>query len=248
MAPISGQSILVIGGSSGIGFSVAKLALAENVRVVIASSSEAKVNDAIRRLKAASPAGDVSGYTIDLADEDPESRLEKLLADASAPGPLDHIVYTAGRAEGKPIAEVDLDSVIRLARVPFFVPVLVAKLGPKYLRSGYTSSITFTSGRVVEKPVPGYSLMSGYASALHGLARNLAVDLAPLRVNVVAPGATETELWGDYRDVMREMTSKESLLGRPASPDDVAEAYIYLMKNVDATGAIVSSNGGATLK
>ncbi|KAI6087398.1 putative short chain dehydrogenase/ reductase [Hypoxylon rubiginosum] len=248
MAPISGQCILVIGGSSGIGFSVAKLALAESVRVVIASSNETKIRYAITRLKEEFPAGNVSGFTIDLAGEDPETQLEKLFSHASALGPLDHIVYTAGRAEAKPIAEVDLESAIRLARVPFFVPVLVAKLAPKYLRSKYTSSITFTSGQVAEKPIPGYSLLSGYATALHGLARNLAVDLAPLRVNVVAPGPTETELWGNYRDILRKAASEGSLTGRPGSPDDVAEAYIYLMKNVDATGAIVSSNGGTILK
>ncbi|KAI0181205.1 putative short chain dehydrogenase/ reductase [Hypoxylon sp. FL1284] len=248
MAPISGQSLLVIGGSSGMGFSVAKLALAENMRVVISSSNEARVKDAVSRLKAASPSGNVTGYTIDLAGEDPESRLQKLFTDATASEPLDHIVYTAGRAQGKPIAEIDLESAIQLARVPLLVPILVAKLGPKFLRSGYTSSITFTSGRVVEKPVPGYSVLTGFAAGLHGLARNLALDLAPLRVNVVAPGATETELWGEHRDFLRDMASKDSLTGRAASPDDVAEAYIYLMKNVDATGAIVSSNGGVTLK
>ena len=96
--------------------------------------------------------------------------------------------------------------------------------------------------------MPGYSVMSAYAAAQHGLARNLAVDLAPRRVNVVSPGATETELWGEHTEMLRGMAAQNSLLGKAGVPDDVAEAYIYLMKNADATGSIVSSNAGSSLK
>ncbi|RYP74221.1 hypothetical protein DL771_003154 [Monosporascus sp. 5C6A] len=248
MAPITGHSILVIGGSSGIGFAVAKLALAEKARVMVASSSETKVKNAVQRLFAASPGSYITGYAVDLAGGDPEGQLEKLLTKATLPGPLDHIVYTAGRAQGKPVSDLDLDSSIEMARLPLFLPLLIAKLGPMFLKPGYTSSIIFTSGQVAEKPLPGYSVLASFASALHGLTRNLALDLAPLRVNVVAPGPTETELWGDHSSVIREMTIKQSPLGKPGSPDDVAEAYIYLMKNQDATGSIVSTNGGVVLK
>ncbi|KAH7303815.1 putative short chain dehydrogenase/ reductase, partial [Stachybotrys elegans] len=247
MAPITGQSVLVIGGSSGMGFAVAKLALADKLRVTIASSSESRVQDAVERLKAATPGGEVAGIAGDLAGEDPEAELEKIFKAATKDGLLDHVVYTAGRAQGKPVSEVDLASSIQMARMPVFVPFLIAKLAPKYLNPGYTSSITFTSGQVAEKPVPGYSVMAALVSASHALTRNLALDLAPRRVNVVAPGPTETELWGEHASFFREMAVKQSPLGKPGAPSDVAEAYIYLMKNQDATGSIVSTNGGVVL-
>ncbi|KAK8107068.1 uncharacterized protein PG998_009081 [Apiospora kogelbergensis] len=237
MAPLKGQYLLIIGGSSGMGFSVAKLALAGGAKVAIASSSANKV----------------SGYVVDLADSDPEASLEQLLAEVTGGGqqPLDHIINTAGRGVPKPIAEINLATANELARLPLFVPMLIGKLAPRFLKTegpGSNSSIIFTSGQVAEKPIPGYSVLAAYASAQHGLARNLAVDLAPIRVNVVAPGPTETEMWGEHREVIKKMVVEQSLLGKPASPDEVAEAYLYLVKNTDATGSIVSSNGGATLK
>lgn len=250
MAPIAGQTVLVIGGSSGMGFAVAKLALAEKANVIIASSNKEKVDSAVNRLKGDSPSGQgqISGYTVDLADEDVEAQLEKLFTEATKNGSLDHVVYTAGKGQSPPLAETDLATAISAARLPIFVPLFIGKMAPKFLNKGYTSSITFTSGAIAEKPVPGYSVLSSFVAGLNTLGKCLAVDLAPLRVNVVAPGATETEMWGPYADFMRDMSSKNSLLGKPAKPEDVAEAFVYLMKNTDATGSIVSTNGGAPLK
>ncbi|KAK6072605.1 short chain dehydrogenase/reductase family [Seiridium cupressi] len=243
MAPLTGQYILVIGGSSGIGFSVAKLALAGGAKVAIASSSADKVNNAVSRLD-----GKASGHTVDLSAVDPEAAIEKLLADVTVSGKLDHIINTAGRGLPKPIAKLDLASANELARLPLFVPLFLGKLGPKYLKEGYNSSIILTSGQIAEKPAPGYSVLSAFVSSQHALARNLAVDLAPRRVNVVAPGPTETEMWGASAEFLRGFVSKQNLLGKPGQPDEVAEAYIYLMKNTDATGSVVSTNGGIILK
>ncbi|KAK8093873.1 carbonyl reductase family member 4 [Apiospora hydei] len=202
MAPLEGQYLLIIGGSSGMGFSAAKLALAGGAKVAIASSSADKVQDAVSRLSGSSGGGvtsQVSGHVVDLAGADPEAALEKLFTDITQAGqqPLDHIINTAGRGVPVPISEIDMASANELARLPLFVPLFIGKLAPRFLKSGPNSSVIFTSGQVVEKPIPGYSVLAAFASAQHGLARNLAVDLAPIRVNVVAPGPTETEMWGN---------------------------------------------------
>lgn len=254
MPSISGQNVLVIGGSSGIGFAVAKLSIEQGCRVSIASSSRAKVDGAVARLRASSPAAAkdaavVGGYTVDLASEDCETQLEGLFTSVTAAGgPLDHVVVTSGTPEARPLGEIDLPWLTSISRLTLFAPMLLVKLAPKFLRPGYASSIILTTGQVAEKPIPGYTIRAPLAAAQHGLARSAALDIAPLRINVVAPGATETEMWGAQADVLREVVSKKSLLGRPASPEDVAEAYVYLMRNVDATGSIVSSSAGATLQ
>ena len=95
MAPIADKSVLIIGGSSGIGFAVAKLCLAENARVSIASSSHTRIDDAIKRLTAAVPQARYTpkGHTIDLGSNAVEANLEALLNDITHEGvePLDHI-------------------------------------------------------------------------------------------------------------------------------------------------------------
>ncbi|TGJ81555.1 hypothetical protein E0Z10_g7197 [Xylaria hypoxylon] len=231
MPSIAGHSVLVLGGSSGIGFSVAKLCLAENSRVAIASSSQAKVDDAVKRLKETFPNAEHQpvGYTIDLGSEAVEKNLERLLSEVTSQGaqPLDHIITTAGKPDVRPVTDVDLSYLVQSAQMPLFVSILIAKLGAKFLREGPSSSIILTSGQVAEKAP---------------------CDLAPRRVNCVSPGSTETELWGEYREMIRDISEQKSLLGKAGSPDEVAEAYIYLMKNTNATGSVVSSNAGSTLK
>lgn len=153
MPLISGKSILIIGGSSGMGFSVAKLALAEKVRVAIASSSETRVNDAVARLKAAFPKGSVTGFTIDLDAPRLEPRLKDLFERANAEGPLDHLILTAGRGQPKPVAEIDEAYIASVSAQRVVAPMLIAKLAPTYLRKGYSSSIIYTSGQVADKSV-----------------------------------------------------------------------------------------------
>ncbi|CAI7623283.1 unnamed protein product [Penicillium palitans] len=153
MPPITGSNILVIGGSSGIGAAVANLAAAEeNVHVSIASS-----NLALQRLQTAVPNAQIKGYTVDVGGDDAESRLEKLLAEVTAATgrPLDHIVYTAVKLEFKFLHDVTVDFLRGDAQFLVFVPLLIAKIAPPFMNQNYRSSITFTSGRIAEKPMKG---------------------------------------------------------------------------------------------
>lgn len=252
MPPISGKRVLILGGSSGIGFAVAKQAIAEHAHIIIASSNEGRVNAAVQKLVSAAPDAPhkPEGYSIDLNSDDVETNLIGLLNNVTKNGaePLDHIITTAGRPDVRPVAQADLKYLVKSAQMPVFVSILLAKVGPSFLREGYGSSIILTSGQVGEKPMPGYSVLAAYAAAQLGLVRNLAIDLAPRRVNLVSPGATETELWGEHREMLRGVIAAKSLLGKPGAAEEVAEAYLYLMKNTDATGSIVSSNAGSTLQ
>lgn len=252
MPPISGKRVLIIGGSSGIGFALANLAIAEHAHVIIASSNAGRVDAAVQKLISAAPNSPhkPEGYPIDLNGDDVETNLTGLLSQVTNKGaePLDHIITTAGKPDVRPVAEADLDYLVKSAQMPVFVSILLAKVGPAFLREGYGSSIILTSGQVGEKPMPGYSVFAAYAAAQQGLVRNLAIDLAPRRVNLVSPGATETELWGEHREMMRDIIAGKSLLGKPGAAEEVAEAYMYLMKNTDATGSIVCSNAGSTLQ
>jgi NAD(P)-dependent dehydrogenase (short-subunit alcohol dehydrogenase family) len=253
MPSIKGQSILVIGGSSGIGAAVAELVAQAGARhVAIASSNPTRVADAVEKLKAASPDANITGYPCDLSNDDVESRLEQLFTDitTTTEAKLDHVVFTAAILKQKPLSELTVEFLRDAGHLGLTTPLLIAKLSPRFLNQTYKSSLIFTSGRIGQKPVQGYTLGSAYAAALFGLTRSLAIDLAPCRVNVVSPGATETEMWGpeESRAQRREIISKSSLLGKPGSPEEVGEAYIYLMKDTNTTGTIISTSGGSLLQ
>lgn len=251
MPPIRGQSILVLGGSSGIGAGLAKLAAAEDVLVYIASSNPTRVTDAVKAIEASVPGARIKGFVIDLDTSDIETRLEKLLSDITATGTkLDHIIHTANTLDLKPISEVTVDYLRNNAQFGFVVPVILAKLAPRFLNSSYKSSLIFTGGRVGEKPVPGFTVSAGWAAALSGLTRSLALDLAPIRVNLVSPGATDTEMWGtgEQRAQRREMYSNLALLKKVGTAEEVGEAYIYLMKDSNNTGTCVNTSGGILIQ
>jgi NAD(P)-dependent dehydrogenase (short-subunit alcohol dehydrogenase family) len=252
MPPITGQSILIIGGSSGIGAAVAKLAAAQGVHVSIASSNPTRVENAVNAINSSVPNAQIRGYTCDVNTDDVESRLEKLLSDVTtATGSLlDHIVYTANVFNLKPVTEVTVEYLRASSQFALVTPMLIAKLAPRFLNQSYKSSLILTTGVVAERPVKGFTVGSARASGLIGLTRGLALDLAPLRVNVVSPGATETEMWGDeeQRAQRREGYSKVALLGKPGTAEEVGEAYIYLMKDSNSTGSCVNTNGGALVK
>lgn len=130
-------------------------------------------------------------------------------------------------------------------------PVLIAKLAPRFLKPHWTSSIIFTGGAVGEKPVKGYAVGSGWAASLYGTVRALALEMAPVRVNAVSPGATATELWGppgEARERLEATITARALLGKPGLPEEVGEAYVYLMRDTNITGSVISSSGGGLVQ
>ncbi|KUI55289.1 Carbonyl reductase family member 4 [Cytospora mali] len=253
MPSIKSQSIVIIGGSSGIGAAAAKLACQEGVKVAIASSNPGRIDDAVKKIKAAVPEAHISGYAIDISGYDMEEHLEKLFTQVTEAngGPLDHIILTAGLANVKPISEYTAEHFKEAAPLRLLAPVMIAKLAPRFLKPHWTSSIIFTGGSVGEKPVRGYALGAGWAASLFGTVRALALEMAPIRVNAVSPGATETELWGpdgEGRDKIASAVSAGALLGKAGRPEEVGEAYVYLMKDTNNTGSVVSSSGGVLIQ
>lgn len=111
MPPIKGQSVVIIGGSSGIGAAAAKLACVEGLKVAIASSNQSRVDQAIKKIQDIVPDAQISGFTVDISGNDMESRLEKLFTDVTETngGQIDHVILTAGVANIKPISEFTTD-------------------------------------------------------------------------------------------------------------------------------------------
>ncbi|KAJ5761809.1 Glucose/ribitol dehydrogenase [Penicillium nucicola] len=257
MPSISGQSLLVIGGSSGIGASVAQLAVEQGVRVSIASSNPARVANAVAKIRSQSPETipntQIRGFTIDLAQPDVEQRLEQLLADATADASelLDHIVVTAGKPATRPLASTDRNYLFGQAQLILIVPILVAKLAPRFLKPSYTSSVVLCGGRLGDRPIKGWPTGAAYAAGLTGLTRALALDLAPLRINVVHPGPTETEIWGETpekRKSVKDFHASTALLGKVGTPEEVAEAFVYLLRDSNITGTSINSSGGVLVQ
>lgn len=145
----------------------------------------------------------------------------------------------------------DMAKIKQAGMVRFFAPLIVAKHAPKHLNEGPKSSITLTTGAVSERPIPDWSIVGSYATGLHGMTRGLALDLAPIRVNLISPGAVVTELWDtlpeDKKQEMFKATSAKVPTKSIGKPEDVAESYIYCMRDENVTGSVISTSSGSLL-
>ncbi|KAH6705148.1 hypothetical protein BKA61DRAFT_493110 [Leptodontidium sp. MPI-SDFR-AT-0119] len=246
---LAGKHVLIIGGTSGIGYAVAEASIESGALVTISSSSSTRVTFSIASLKISYPSATVSGYACDLSTPSLETDIEALFEKT---GKVDHIVYTAGdKLAQMPIDEITLEKIVKAGQIRFFAPLLVAKVGKKWLTPGPASSIVLTTGTVAERPVPNWSVVASYAAGLHGMTRNLALDLKPIRVNLVSPGAIDTELWRDFSEEQKQgmfkNIGKKVLTGHVGRPEEIAEAYLWLMKDSNVTGFVASSDAGSTL-
>lgn len=253
---LANTTVLVIGGSSGLGFGVAEASIEYDVaHLYISSSSSQKLDASVSRLKASYPdiQTNITGIVCNLGDE---ASLEQNIATlfSQIDRKIDHLVFTAGEPlVPKPLAEVNLAFMKQSGLVRFFAPYFIAKLGANHLNPGPASSITITSGSVSEKPNPNWTVIASYGAGLHGMVRALALELKPVRVNLINPGAVDTELWestmGSREVAEKAMSSMAGKLatGKVGSVEDVVESFLYVMKDKNVTGTIVRSDGGAFL-
>ncbi|OAA63422.1 short chain dehydrogenase [Niveomyces insectorum RCEF 264] len=250
------KHVLVIGGSAGIGLGVAEGALADGAWVTVASSTQARLDKAVNTLKAKyGTSAPVQGFLCNLTAMDVEARIDSLFkaaTTASGAGPIDHVVFTAANSTAiGSLSDMTAESVLAGAQMRVVVPILLAKVAQRYLPKSNTSSLTFTAGQATENPPPGWALAVAYAGSVVTLTRALAVEMAPLRVNVVQPGLVRTDAWNmmpvEQREAFFAEVEKKLPVGAMGRPEDVAEAYLWLMKDRYVTGTSANSNGGALL-
>ena len=236
---LDGKNIVIIGGSSGMGLATAAAAATAGAVVTIASSDQSRLDTAL----AALPAG-CAGAVID-------TRSETSVAEAlDRIGELDHLVYTAGdRVTPRPLTEVTPEEARQLFEVRFWGAVTAVKHAAPRIRPG--GSIVLTSGTIGVRPSPGAALAAGSAAAIEGLTRGLAVELAPVRVNAVRPGAIRTPLWDpvpeERRTALFAALAERTLAKTVGEPQQIAAAHLYLMDNRFVTGTVLTVDGGAIL-
>jgi NAD(P)-dependent dehydrogenase (short-subunit alcohol dehydrogenase family) len=239
---LQGQKVVVIGGSSGIGFAVAKGALADGARVTIGSSNPQNVEAAVAKLGPGA-----SGHAVDVKTEaDVAAFFDKIDG-------LDHLVYTAGdwgsARTPRPIAETNFQDAEALFAVRFWGALAAIKHATP--RMSGQGSITLTNGMIAHRPRKGTPISTAMAGAIEHLTQGLAVDLAPIRVNAVCPAAIRTDVWNSIPAEQREARLAEMTRRQPVArvgePEEVAEAYLYLMRGGYTTGQVLRVDGGTSV-
>jgi len=237
---LSGQRVVIIGGTSGIGFAVAEGAAAAGASVVLASSDAGKVAAAAARLPGA------QGLAIDVTDE------VAVAAALAGLGGFHHLAFTAGDWGGPrraPLAELDLEAARGVFAVRFWGALAVVKHAHGQIAPG--GSITLTDGMIAHRPSKGSAVSTAMAGAVEHLTRGLAVELAPVRVNAVCPGLIRTGVWDsipeDRRDEQLSRMTARQPLARVGEPQEAAEAYLYLMRGGYTTGQVLRVDGGTSV-
>jgi len=233
-----GQTVVVIGGSAGMGLETARRARAEGADVVLTG------RDPERLRHASSELGALSTAAFDATDSD---RLARFFGDL--PGPIDHVMVTAGGPYYAPLADIDFAKARRSLDEHLFLALHVARNAVGKVRPGGT--LLFVGGTGARRPAVGLSLGAAVTAALPALVANLALELAPVRINLIAAGFVDTplsaSLLGDQLDERREQLRASLPIGRVVGPADVAALAVHLMSNTALTGATYDIDGGQQL-
>lgn len=258
---LANAHVFVFGGTSGIGFGVANMALSNGAHVTISGSTQPKVDEKVEKLRSFYPnlpRSNVAGFACDLVDkENMEANIKSVLQKATQDGKkkIDHIAFTSGDGLVAPkVAEAKIEDILHGFTVRFLAPSMIAKLlsTGEYMPLTANSSFIMTGGTNTYRPSPGWTYPAAWMGAVEALVRGLAVDMKPLRVNMVIPGTIETELLQQlFSSIgeagMNRMKKDNSLTDSFGQPEDIAEAYGYLMKDHFASGSFVSCDGGRLL-
>jgi NAD(P)-dependent dehydrogenase (short-subunit alcohol dehydrogenase family) len=231
------QTVVVIGGSAGIGLETARRARAEGAEVILTGRNPERLQHAALELDA------LSSAAFDATDF---NRLAQFFDEL--PTPVDHVLVTGPGPDYAPLAELDFERARRNVEAHLFLPMHVARNATGKVRPGGT--LLFTSGTGGRRPAAG-ALITAMTAALPALTKALALELAPVRVNLIAPGFVDTPLsatlLGDRLDERREQLRTTLPIGRVVGPADVAALAVHLMTNTALTGATYDIDGGQQL-
>jgi NAD(P)-dependent dehydrogenase (short-subunit alcohol dehydrogenase family) len=235
------QKIAIVGGTSGIGLALARMAADAGAEVRLGGSSRDKLDQALRQLN-----GNVRGELVDARDED---SIRRFFVQA---GELDHVVSTIGSPyRSVRVLDGRRSDYEELFTVKYWGQFFIAKHSAEQLAAN--GSITLTSGVLSQRPAEGFSVLASVNAGVEALARTLALELAPRRVNVVCPGFVDTgklhaDLPAESRTAKLQADKAATLPTRRVGlPQDLARAYIYAIENPYLTGQTLVVDGGASL-
>ncbi len=236
MTSVQRQSMLVVGGSSGIGETTAKAAAQIGMQVAIASRSADKLRAAAARI-----GPDTTTHEVDVLDD------ASVAALAAAAGSVDHLVVTASLVDSRPVRELSSEAAIASMNSKFFGAYRLARA----VEVAEGGSVTLVSGIASRKHLPGMALLGAINAALEALGKGLAAEFAPTRVNVVSPGLVDTPFYdgmgAEAKAAFLARFAGALPVGRVGRPEDIAAAILMLVTNPYATGSVVDIDGGGLL-
>jgi NAD(P)-dependent dehydrogenase (short-subunit alcohol dehydrogenase family) len=232
-----GQTVVVIGGSAGIGLETARRARAEGAKLILAARNPERLEQASREL------GALSSAAFDATDFD---QLKKFFD--GLPAPIDHVLVTGPAPYYAPLAELDIEKARRDVDAHLFLPMQVARFAAKKVRPGGT--LLFMGGTGGRRPAAG-ALIAALTAAMPALTQALALEVAPVRVNLVAAGFVDTplsaSLLGDQLEARRAQLRATLPIRRVVGPADIAALAVHIMTNTALTGGTYDIDGGQQL-
>ena len=237
MSVLAGQTIVVIGGSSGIGLETARHARAEGADVILTARDADRLHRVGLELVASTAAFDATDF----------ERLGRFFDEL--PTPIDHVLVTGPGPYYAPLAEFDVEKARRDVDAHLLLPLQVARNAASKVRPGGT--LLFMGGTGGRRTAEGLALISALTAALPAMTKILALELAPIRVNLIAAGFVDTPLsaaiLGDQLDTRREQLRTTLPIRRVVGPADIAALAVHLMTNTAVTGATFDIDGGQQL-
>jgi NAD(P)-dependent dehydrogenase (short-subunit alcohol dehydrogenase family) len=231
---LAGQRVVVVGGTSGMGAATVRASRRLGAEVVSAGRRPVAERDHI---------DGVHEVVVDTTDEASVSAVFESV------GELDHLLVTASPGQTGVFLEQDLAEARTYMDGKFFGSWMCARYAAPQLRS--RGSITFVTGGAAVRPSVGRSMITAAFAAVEALARALAVELAPHRVNAIRPGYTDSDFWtflsDDKREELRRRIAERAPVRRAGTPEDVAQAAVFLMTCPQVTGTVLEVTGGETL-
>jgi NAD(P)-dependent dehydrogenase (short-subunit alcohol dehydrogenase family) len=235
---LRGQTVVVIGGSAGIGLETARLARAEGAMLVLVARNAERLQQV---------ANEFAGARTVAFDATDFERLARFFDEL--PGPIDHLLLTGPGPYYAPLAEFDFEKARRHIEAHLLLPLQIARHAANKVRAGGT--LLFMGGTGGRRTAKGFGLISALTAAMPAMTKNLALELAPVRVNLIAAGFVDTPLsaaiLGDQLEARREQLRSTLPIGRVVGPDDVATLAVHIMTNTALTGATFDIDGGQQL-